>query len=84
MSLRCMIVDDEQAALNILSNYISKTPFLELIGAFTNPIAALDVINKESIDIVFLDIHMPEISGLDWIKLLRGLLVSHIYFHLFL
>lgn len=72
MSLRCMIVDDEQAALNILSNYISKTPFLELIGAFTNPIAALDVINKESIDIVFLDIHMPEISGLDWIKLLRG------------
>ncbi|REA57639.1 DNA-binding response regulator [Dyadobacter luteus] len=72
MNLRCLIVDDEQAALNVLTNYISKTPFLELAGAYTDPIAALDVINREHIDIVFLDIHMPEISGLDWIKLLRG------------
>ena len=71
-TLRCLIVDDEQAALNVLINYISKTPFLELAGAYLDPIAALDVINKEQIDIVFLDIHMPEISGLDWIKLLRG------------
>ncbi|TDE18237.1 LytR/AlgR family response regulator transcription factor [Dyadobacter psychrotolerans] len=72
MNLRCLIVDDEQAALNVLTNYISKTPFLELAGAFTDPIAALEVIYKEQIDIVFLDIHMPEISGLEWIKLLRG------------
>jgi two-component system LytT family response regulator len=72
MPLRCLIVDDEQAALNVLTNYISKTPFLELAGAYTDPIAALDVINREQIDIVFLDIHMPEISGLEWIKLLRG------------
>lgn len=72
MTLRCLIVDDEQAALNVLTNYISKTPFLELAGAYTDPIAALDVINREQIDIVFLDIHMPEISGLEWIKLLRG------------
>ena len=72
MTLRCLIVDDEQAALNVLTNYISKTPFLQLAGAYTDPIAALDVINREQIDIVFLDIHMPEISGLEWIKLLRG------------
>lgn len=72
MILRCLIVDDEQAALSVITNYISKTPFLELVGAYTDPIAALDVINREQIDIVFLDIHMPEISGLDWIKLLRG------------
>jgi two-component system LytT family response regulator len=72
MNLRCLIVDDEQAALHVLTNYISKTPFLDLGGAYTDPIAALEVINREQIDIVFLDIHMPEISGLDWIKLLRG------------
>ena len=72
MNLRCLIVDDEQAALNVLTNYISKTPFLELAGAYIDPIAALEVIYKEQIDIVFLDIHMPEISGLEWIKLLRG------------
>ncbi|WP_149240878.1 LytR/AlgR family response regulator transcription factor [Dyadobacter sp. 32] len=72
MKLRCLIVDDEQAALNVLTNYISKTPFLELCGAYLDPIAALDVIYKEDVDILFLDIHMPEISGLEFIKLLRG------------
>jgi two-component system LytT family response regulator len=72
MILRCLIVDDEQAALDVLTNYVSKTPFLTLVGAYTDPIVALDVINREQVDIVFLDIHMPEISGLEWIKLLRG------------
>lgn len=72
MTLRCLIVDDEQASLNVLTNYISKTPFLELAGAYLDPIAALEMVYTETIDIVFLDIHMPEISGLEWIKLLRG------------
>ncbi len=72
MNLRCLVVDDEQAALNVLTNYISKTPFLELAGTFLDPIAALEVVYREQIDILFLDIHMPEISGLEFIKLLRG------------
>ncbi|WP_254411365.1 LytR/AlgR family response regulator transcription factor [Dyadobacter diqingensis] len=72
MNLRCLIIDDEQAAINVLSNYISKTPFLELAGTYLDPVQALEVIYTQPIDLIFLDIHMPEISGLEFIKLLRG------------
>jgi DNA-binding LytR/AlgR family response regulator len=72
MNLRCLIIDDEQAAINVLSNYVSKTPFLELAGTYLDPVVALEAIYTQSIDLVFLDIHMPEISGLEFIKLLRG------------
>jgi len=72
MNLRCLIIDDEQAALNVLTNYIAKTPFLELRGAFLDPIQALEIIYTQPVDLIFLDIHMPELSGLEFIKLLRG------------
>jgi len=65
-------VDDEQGAIDILTHYISKTPFLELTGSFLGPLDALDAVYTKDIDLIFLDIHMPELSGLDFIKLLKG------------
>lgn len=70
--IRCIVVDDEQGAIDILTHYISKTPFLELTGSFLGPLDALDAVYAGNIDLIFLDIHMPELSGLDFIKLLKG------------
>lgn len=70
--IKCLVVDDEQGAIDILTHYISKTPFLELTGSFLGPLDALDAVYAGGIDLIFLDIHMPELSGLDFIKLLKG------------
>lgn len=70
--IRCIIVDDEQGAIDILTHYIAKTPFLELVGGFLGPLDALDTVYATNIDLIFLDIHMPELSGLDFIKLVKG------------
>jgi DNA-binding LytR/AlgR family response regulator len=70
--IKCLVVDDEQGAIDILTHYISKTPFLELTGSFLGPLDALDAVYAGDIDLIFLDIHMPELSGLDFIKLLKG------------
>lgn len=70
--IKCLVVDDEQGAIDILTHYISKTPSLELTGSFLGPLDALDAIYTKDIDLIFLDIHMPELSGLDFIKLLKG------------
>ncbi|MBU1822579.1 MAG: LytTR family DNA-binding domain-containing protein [Bacteroidetes bacterium] len=72
MPLNCLLVDDEQGALDILAHYIEKTPYLRLSAACLNPMEALDKVFSESVDLVFLDIHMPELSGIDFIKLLEG------------
>ena len=72
MKLQCIIVDDEPLAIDVIVNYIEKTPFLELAGTFTNPLDALPLIQKENIDIVFLDIQMPELTGMQFLKLMRG------------
>lgn len=69
--LRCIIVDDEPLPLELLTDYIGKTPFLELAGAYTNPMEALAAAQASQIDLVFLDIQMPELNGLQFIPLLR-------------
>lgn len=70
--IKCIIVDDEQHAIDILVHYVQQTPQLELVGTFTNPVGALEVLNTKKIDLVFLDIQMPELSGLDFIRTIRG------------
>ncbi|RYU77919.1 LytR/AlgR family response regulator transcription factor [Hymenobacter persicinus] len=70
--ISCLVVDDEQGALDILTTFIQKTPFLTLAGATTNPVEALGIVQNQPIDLVFLDIHMPQISGLDFMKLING------------
>jgi len=69
---RCVIIDDEQHAIDLLTDYISELPSLSIFKSFTNPILALDEIRVEDdIDIVFMDIDMPGISGLELAKTLR-------------
>jgi len=70
--IRCLVVDDEPLALNILEDYISKIPFLELVKATTNPIEALTRVQDGGIDLVFLDVQMPELTGIQFLKIANG------------
>jgi DNA-binding LytR/AlgR family response regulator len=68
--LRCIIVDDEPWAIDLLSSYISKIDFLELVHTSENPIHALNYIAEGKVDLVFLDIQMPQLTGIQFMKLL--------------
>ena len=70
--IRCIAVDDEAYATKIIADYVGKIPFLELVGTTTSAIKALDMVQREQIDLVFLDIHMPELTGMQFIKLCGG------------
>ena len=70
--IQCIIVDDEQHAIDILVHYVKQTPFLNLAGSTTNPIEAMEMVSKQKVDLVFLDIQMPELSGIDFIKAING------------
>jgi len=70
--IRCLVVDDEPLALHILEDYISKIPFLELVKATTNPIEALTMVQEGNIDLVFLDVQMPELTGIQFLKIANG------------
>src|SRR5256885_9479289 len=70
--INCIIVDDEAHAIDILAHYIEQTPFLNLVSSTTNPIEALQSVATQKIDLIFLDIQMPELSGLDFIKAING------------
>jgi two-component system, LytTR family, response regulator len=70
--ITCIIVDDEQHAIDILVHYVKQTPHLALVATFTNPIEALQLLSKQNIDLVFLDIQMPELSGIDFVKAIHG------------
>lgn len=69
MNIRCLIVDDKPLAIDILADYTRKVPFLELIGTTTNPIEGLSIIREQHIGLVFLDIQMPELTGLQFMKI---------------
>jgi DNA-binding LytR/AlgR family response regulator len=70
--IRCLVVDDEPLALHILEDYISKMPFLTLIKATTNPIEALQLVQEGGIDLVFLDVQMPELTGIQFLRIANG------------
>lgn len=69
-TIKCIIVDDEPLAISLLENYIREIPFLELVFSSENPIEALEYIQKNEADLVFLDIQMPELSGINFMKIL--------------
>jgi DNA-binding LytR/AlgR family response regulator len=68
MKIRCIVVDDEALARKYLKDYISKVPFLEFVGDFNSPLKAYDLLEKGKVDLMFLDIQMPEITGLDFLR----------------
>lgn len=70
--IRCIIVDDEPLALHVLEDYISKIPFLHLVKSTTNPIEALTLVQEKEADLVFLDVQMPELTGIQFLKISNG------------
>ena len=70
--IKCLIVDDEQHALDILVHYVKNTPFLELVAATTDPVEALALTATHKVDLIFLDIQMPVMSGIDLAKNIQG------------
>jgi DNA-binding LytR/AlgR family response regulator len=68
VKIRVVAIDDEPLALALIEDHIKKIPHLELVGSFYNPMDALDLIRQQSVDLLFLDINMPDIIGVDFIK----------------
>ena len=69
--MKCTVIDDEPYALELIRDYIQRTPFLELSNCFSNPFKAMDFLNREKVDLIFLDINMPELSGIQLYKSLN-------------
>lgn len=69
---RVIIVDDEPLALDVMETYIDKLPSLELVARCENAIQAFDILSKEEVDIMFLDIQMPQLTGIDFLKSLSN------------
>jgi len=61
--LRCLIIDDEELARTLLKTYADKVDYLEVVGTYENPVEALNIVKSEAIDLVFLDIQMPDLKG---------------------
>ncbi len=72
MKISCIAIDDEPLALDLLSKFIRQTPFLELLGGFSNAIEALSYINQNKADLIFMDIQMPDLSGMELARILDG------------
>src|SRR5262245_32003337 len=68
--MTCIIIDDEPLARKGLREYIHEVEFIELIGEFDNPLKASNMLLNKQIDLIFIDIQMPKITGLDFIKTL--------------
>ena len=70
MSLRCCVIDDEPLASGLIASYIEKTPFMELIGEYSSPKDAISAILNNNVDVVFLDIQMPQLNGIEFAKII--------------
>lgn len=70
--IKCVIIDDEQHAIDVLKVHISKVPLLKVAFATTNPVKAFQYIQQNEADLIFLDIQMPELNGIQFLELLNG------------
>src|SRR3990170_6712298 len=68
--IKCIIIEDEPLAVKVLSDYISQVPFLELKGSFKDAILATDYLRDNPTDLIFLDIHLPKLKGMAFLKTL--------------
>jgi len=73
MNLNCIIIDDEPMARKLLQEYIEETDFLTLVGTAENPLKVTSLLNKFEVDLIFLDINMPKINGLDFLRSAKNL-----------
>lgn len=72
MKISCVAIDDEPLALDLLTKFIEQTPFLSLQGRFSNAIEALSYINQHVVNLIFMDIQMPDLSGMELARILDG------------
>lgn len=72
MKLTCAIIDDEPLAISLLESYVNKTPFLCLAGKYNSAVNALPILSKEPVDLLLLDIQMPELSGMEFSRILEA------------
>ncbi len=69
--LNCLIVEDEPLAAEIVQSYIGQVSFLKLEGICTDAISAFELLKQKKIDVIFLDIHLPKLKGIDFLKTLK-------------
>ncbi len=70
--IKCLIIDDEQPAIDIIEDYVNDVPFLTCVGTTTNPVEGLSLVNQLGVDLVFVDIQMPYLTGIDFAKTVKG------------
>ncbi|MEM7297264.1 MAG: LytTR family DNA-binding domain-containing protein [Bacteroidota bacterium] len=71
MSIKCLIVDDEPLAIEILQSYVERVESLELVATCNNAVKAFDILKQEQVDLLFLDIQMPKLTGIEFLKVLN-------------
>jgi len=71
IAIRCLIIDDEELARSLLENFVHRLPNLELVGMCKDPLEALSILQQEPIDLLFLDIQMPNLSGIELLASLK-------------
>lgn len=69
--IKCIIVEDEPIAAEVLEDYVAQVPHLQLVATCRDAMYALEVLKRESIDLIFLDIHLPKLKGVDFVKTLK-------------
>ncbi len=69
--INCIAIDDEPLALDVIESHLSKIPFVNLVAKIRNPLQAIEIINSQNIDFIFLDIQMPELTGIEFLKILQ-------------
>lgn len=70
--IRTITIDDEPLALKLVNGYVEKTPFLELLSSFDNPLDAMEFLDENPVDLIFMDIHMPDLSGIEFTRILEN------------
>jgi DNA-binding LytR/AlgR family response regulator len=68
MKLKCLAIDDEPMALEVVKDYIKKIPFLELVNSYRDSLKAIDYLQQNDVDVIFLDINMPDLTGIQFLK----------------
>ena len=70
--INCIVIDDEQHAIDLLTHHIRQTPFLNLLYTTTDPLEGLQLLHQHRVDLIFLDVQMPSMTGIDFIKAING------------
>ena len=73
MKMRCIIIDDEPLAVDVLETYLNQIEGMEIVAKCNNPLDAITIFNKHQVDLVFLDIEMPNVTGLDLVKTVENI-----------